>query len=92
MKIDLEEQDAPALRRELVGLDCNEDCLYVLKPVPGSEKYPRRWECREHGYPTERHSAFITSQSELERPNDYVSEIASPADVIEIGGKEVSLY
>ena len=71
---------------------CTKDCKFEPRPVPGAVHYPRRWECITHGYPLEKHSVFITSQSELEKQNDYVTEIASPADVIEIGGKEVSLY
>ena len=72
--------------------ECTEGCELAIGPVPGSNGWPRRLACSVHGYPSEKHSAFITSQSELEKQNDYVTEIASPADVIEIGGKEVSLY
>jgi len=74
-------------------VDCTDQCELKIEPVPGAKHYPRRTICPIHGWPREARSGF-TSQSELDRdrPNDYVSEIASPADVIEIGGKEVSLY
>jgi len=72
---------------------CTDRCELSLRPVPGAKLWPRRLVCEQHGYPGEKRTSFSTSQSEdLDRPNDYVSEIASPADVIEIGGKEVSLY
>jgi len=71
---------------------CECGAPFTLEPVPGAQQFPKRKICTVHGYPSEKHSAFITSQSELEKQNDYVTEIASPADVIEIGGKEVSLY
>jgi len=72
--------------------ECTDQCELKIEPVPGSKRWPRRLSCPTHGHPFEKHSKFVTSQSELEKPNNYTTEVASPADVIEIGGKEVSLY
>lgn len=73
--------------------ECTDQCELKIEPIPGARNFPRRTVCPIHGYPSEKHSKFnITSQSEPEKYNNYVMEIASPADVIEIGGKEISIY
>lgn len=72
--------------------ECGEACELTLKPVPGAENWPRRLECRAHGYPAERRSSLVVGAFEHEKPNDYVSEIAAPADIQEIGGNQVSVY
>lgn len=71
---------------------CTDDCQLKLEPVPGAVQWPQRLVCETHGYPVERTYAEISSLSEQEKPNNYVQEIASPADVYELGGKEVSQY
>ena len=71
---------------------CTDLCELTLEPVPGSVQWPRRLVCKNHGYPTERNQAAISSESEQEKPNNYILEVASPADVYEVGGKEVSQY
>lgn len=72
---------------------CNPKCDLTLRPVPGAHQWPRRLECKIHGYPSESHArSSISSKPEIDPPNHYVEEIASPADVHEIGGKEVSQY
>ena len=72
--------------------ECNDECELVLEPVPGAEKWPRRLLCARHGYPQERRTNLTLSRPEREKPNNYESEVASPADVREVGGKEVSQY
>jgi hypothetical protein len=72
--------------------ECLESCELTLKPVPGAENWPRRLECRTHGYPQERRTNTIAAVSESEKPNVYASEVASPADIIQIGGNEISTY
>jgi hypothetical protein len=71
---------------------CTDDCELILEPVPGADAWPRRLLCQTHGYPGERRNETIPNTAELEKRNNYVEEIASPADVYEIGGKEVSQY
>jgi hypothetical protein len=71
---------------------CTDDCFLVLEPVPGAIHWPRRLICERHGYPGEQTYSSVCSDSEQEKPNNYVEEIASPADVREVGGKEVSQY
>jgi len=71
---------------------CTDDCELTLKPVVGADQWPRALVCKNHGYPGERTYSDIRSESEQDPPNEYVTEIASPADVYEIGGKEVSQY
>lgn len=72
--------------------NCNSECELVLETVPGAQTWPRRLICKIHGYPGERTNPTLTPNPETEPPNDYVQEIASPADVYEVGGKEVSQY
>lgn len=72
--------------------ECGEACELTLKPVPGANLWPRRLECRAHGFPQERRTNTIAASPEREKPNDYVSEIAAPADIQEIGGSQVSVY
>lgn len=73
--------------------NCTEDCELILEPVPGAAQWPKRLICETHGYPTERHSSFSApKQAELEKPNNYTHEVASPADIVEVAGNEVSLY
>lgn len=72
--------------------NCKEDCELILNPVPGAKSWPRRLVCERHGYPGEQAQPTLAAHPEAESPNDYVREIASPADVFEIGGKEVSQY
>jgi len=71
---------------------CTDSCELILEAVPGSIRWPRRLICELHGYPNERNNIAISPDSEQEKPNNYVEEIASPADVREVGGKEVSQY
>jgi hypothetical protein len=71
---------------------CTDSCELFLEPVPGATHWPRRLVCKNHGYPKDRTYSAISSESEQEHPNVYTSEIASPADVREVGGKEVSQY
>lgn len=72
---------------------CSEDCQLTVEPVPGAKHWPKRVVCRVHGYPNEPRSGFSAAkQAEVEKPNHYIQEIASPADVIEIAGNEISLY
>jgi len=71
---------------------CDDSCELFLEPVVGAVAWPRRLSCRAHGYPGERTYSDISSLSEQEKPNNYLSEVASPADVREVGGKEVSQY
>ena len=73
---------------------CTESCQLVLMPVPGAVSWPRRLECTSHGYPTEasRRIGSLSEHTDFDKPNDYVTEIASPADVIEIGEDLVSQY
>jgi hypothetical protein len=63
--------------------DCSEACVLTLKPVPGATNWPRRLECPNHGYPGEHRSKFTVGAPELEKPNLYAEEVASPADVTE---------
>ena len=72
--------------------NCTEDCRMVLEPVPGAERWPRRIVCETHGYPTERRTNLGLTPPDADPPNDYVSEIASPADIQEIGGNQISTY
>lgn len=72
---------------------CTDECELILEAVPGATHWPRRLICESHGYPGESHArSSISSKPEIDPPNDYVQEVASPADVQEIGGKEVSQY
>ena len=72
--------------------ECKETCRLMLEPVPGATHYPKRLVCAEHGYPGERRYKLVAGTPDPDKPNDYVSEVASPADVQEIGGKEISVY
>lgn len=72
--------------------DCSRDCILVLNPVPGANSWPRRLECETHGYPGEKRSNFASPSSDVDKPNDYVTEIASPADLVEQGDNIVSQY
>jgi hypothetical protein len=72
--------------------DCSEDCSLVLRPVPGAQQWPRRLECETHGYPQEKKSSLVVNSNDPEKPNDYVSEVASPADVFEVGKNSFSQY
>lgn len=72
--------------------NCGEECKLVLEPVPGATRWPKRIICTLHGYPGERRSSLVVGAFELEKPNDYVTEIAAPADIQEIGGSQVSVY
>jgi hypothetical protein len=73
--------------------DCTDDCELILEAVPGANQWPRRLICQTHGYPQERRTGFGASVTpEPEKRNNYVEEVASPADVFEVGGKEVSQY
>jgi hypothetical protein len=71
---------------------CTENCELILEAVPGAEKWPRRLVCEKHGYPSERNKTAFQGKPDEDRPNNYIQEIASPADVYEIGGQEVSQY
>ena len=73
-------------------LDCTEDCKLVLEPVPGAQAWPRRLVCANHGYPQERRANMIPTRPDTDHPNNYIEEVASPADVFEVGGREVSQY
>jgi len=72
--------------------ECTPRCDLTLRPVPGAEQWPRRLECREHGYPGERRSKMVSNPTDTDKPNDYATEVASPADIQEIGGNQVSVY
>jgi hypothetical protein len=72
--------------------ECTDDCKLILEPVPGANQWPRRLVCERHGYPQERRTNLAASAPDQEKPNNYIEEIASPADVHEVGGKEVSQY
>ena len=71
---------------------CKEDCELILSPVPGAQRWPQRLICEAHGYPGEAAQPTLASSPENERPNDYTKEVASPADVYEVGGKDVFQY
>ena len=62
--------------------DCTEHCTFTLEPVPGANQWPRRLSCKQHGYPRER-TTFTVGAPEPEKPNLYLTEVASPADVLE---------
>lgn len=53
----------------------------IPEPVPGAAHYPRRLVCPLHGYPRENPKSWIAG-TETEKPNDYLTEVASPADLI----------
>jgi len=72
--------------------DCTEKCELQLRPVPGAIAWPRRLECVTHGYPGEKSQPSLSSVPEQEKRNNYIEEVASPADVYEVGGHEVSQY
>ena len=72
--------------------ECTDNCVLSLRPVPGALRYPRRSQCEQHGYAGERRSSLKTESSEADKPNHYLTEIASPADVREVGGNLVSQY
>jgi hypothetical protein len=63
--------------------DCNDDCTFMLEPVPGANQWPRRISCKIHGYPSEHRSKFTAGAPEPDKPNLYLTEVASPADVFE---------
>jgi hypothetical protein len=71
---------------------CEENCKLVLEPVPGAKHYPLRLVCTEHGYPQEKRTNTIAARPDVDPPNVYASEVASPADIIQIGGNEISTY
>lgn len=72
--------------------ECGDSCELTLRPVAGAQNWPRILVCRAHGYPGERKTSLVPNKPEREKPNDYVTEIASPADIQEIGGNQVSVY
>lgn len=53
----------------------------VPEPVPGAVRYPRRLSCPACGYDANRPNKMQEGEA-TETPNDYVREVASPADVI----------
>ncbi len=70
------------------------------RPVQGAKNYPTRLECQTHGY-----AGFVNTRDNIhtdhvdldddvaEKPNDYVTEICSPADVVTTeSGDEFSRY
>jgi len=65
---------------------CRESCILEMCPVPGAQHWPRRLECLEHGYPGEARSRLTNTSTDPEKPNNYVLETASPADIIEQEG------
>jgi hypothetical protein len=69
--------------------DCNLDCNLVLEPVPGAAKWPRRLVCEQHGYPNEKRSGLLNTKPEADPPNDYLNEIAPPAELIQNGEGEI---
>lgn len=72
--------------------ECGENCGLVLRPVSGAAKWPRRIECPVHGYPAEKKSQLLVTGPDSDKPNDYISEIASPADLVQTGDSVVSTY
>lgn len=71
---------------------CTDFCILRLQPVPGASTFPRRLECPEHGYVHERRAELTALASDSDKPNDYVTEVASPADLVEIGENVFSTY
>lgn len=71
--------------------ECTNNCVLSLCPVPGALRYPRRSLCEQHGYPKE-NNKMAGGKPDQDRPNDYATEVASPADVREIAGELVSQY
>jgi hypothetical protein len=70
------------------------------RPVQGARTYPQRLECETHGY-----AGFANTRDNIhtdhanldgdttEKPNDYVHEVCSPADIITTeSGEEFSRY
>ena len=70
-------------------VDCSESCNLVLRPVPGANQWPRRIICERHGYPGEKRSKFVTNPTDPETPNDYLHEIAPPAELIQNGDGDI---
>jgi hypothetical protein len=68
---------------------CVLDCNLVLRPVPGAQNWPKRLECETHGYPEEKRSALFDSKPDGDPPNDYLNEIAPPAELIQNGDGDV---
>lgn len=69
-------------------MKCHCGRAMVIEVVPGAKNYPRRLACPEHGYYIEKRSGLKASTIDADRPNDYLNEIASPADVLEISQGE----
>lgn len=62
-------------------MNCKCGLEMILEPVPGAVQFPKRLSCPSHGYPKER-STFLVAGTEQDKPNDYLTELASPADII----------
>lgn len=60
--------------------DCGQ--TLVLEPVPGAKRYPMRAICPTHGYNFVQPKMTISDLPDAEKPNDYLSELCSPADLI----------
>ena len=71
---------------------CTKFCSFVLRPVPGAVAWPRRLECSIHGYPVEANRSEFSNEPEKDTPNDYVTEVASPADLVIVGDAVVATY
>lgn len=52
----------------------------IPKPVPGAIHYPRRLECPACGWDFKYGQSYLAEGDEHDRPNDYLTEVASPAD------------
>lgn len=53
-----------------------------LQPVPGSVSFPRRLVCEIHGYNFKYPKTTIPDDLDFDKPNDYLTELCSPADLI----------
>lgn len=72
---------------------CTESCVLDLRAVPGAIFFPRRFECPDHGYYLEsRGKVVIPGSPEFDKPNDYTTEVASPADLVAVGESVFSTY
>jgi hypothetical protein len=72
---------------------CTEFCKLILRPVAGAKSWPRILVCETHGYPNEtQRKLTISASADREKPNDYITEVASSADVYEVGGNLISQY
>jgi hypothetical protein len=72
--------------------ECDVRCTLQLAPVPGAERWPRRLICRLHGYPGERAQHLTASEPESDPPNNYIEEIAGPADLVDNGNSITLMY